>query len=1512
MAINEQINLDIAPFLESLKKISTEAAKIGASVRDVLSKSGTVKLGVEVESGDLTKIKEEIEGLTKETTIKVNADTEGLTIDKNGKVRNALGQFAKGFQVINGEIVKTSTSLDNFGKKGGVFSALNTQLDGLKNKFKEGQEAASSGGGIFGNIASKAGELASPIGLATAALGTFSAAAISAFTEYKALDTNIQNIGTLGVEASGLSLDRFEGLINDLSKRVPDSASNIANGVYNAISAGITGTEEEIVKFVETASKVAVAGLSDTNAAVNGLTSVVNAYGTGAKGAEDASNIFFATIKAGKTSFNELNAGLANVIPAASAAGIGFDEVGASIAKLTTVGIPTAQATTQIRGAIIELQKPAKPLAEALAKIGLNASNMGAQLKKPATEGGGLINTLQKLQESAAKSGQSLVQIFGSSEAAAAALSLTGENAKSSLDIFANIRKDAESGVAEKAFLAASKSIDVQIKIIKNNVQGVFNDIFKTLKPIVESIGSAFFDLYEVIAPTLKNTFNQIGGIFQNLWDILKPIMAGIAAVIAVGWSTTVAVFTAGVNILSRVVQGIKNIFAPVFSSISKIFGDTGKSTLTLSDIFQGFGKFITVLSDILVGVTDVFFDTGAALFELGATIGKYAIAPFKFLADLIASIVGYISSFVSSGEKATNTSKKLGTETQKTTGFFQKLGEILFSIPNLLSGISGAIQAFTGILSDVGDVFTNVFENGIGGSVEKLLNIFSNAGSKIGDGFNKGWNKKAQERAEADKKAAEENAKAQIDAQNKALEKDKTDEKAKEKQESLLKILEERFAKSKDLIDIENQKNKLELENLRISQGQELSKQDKNDLAKKELENAEKLAKEYEKIFKITRDGDKIKIGVNLPKDEKLKVEKNILTLLSDVNSKKLALNVGVVESKDFKKQLEEIAEKFGADLEINTNLRIKKDQLIQERDSAIANLEALKIQLKAELGINTDTDVIDAIKESIKGIDEKIKGLLSTDVSLNVSPNFSLDEAQKAKDAFFAALNATESEIKAKLSISTDDKEKEGLRALLEQINKQRQDGDKKYLDFKKQFDEDRFNAELALIEDASQREIAIKIRGLLKQRDEELKNTQLTEQGRKNIIARYQSEIDKLTQKSGSDYVSFLNDSFSQLGQTIGQAFAPATKEQQKLYDDAKKELDEVNAKHQERINQIDAELAAIKDTTKTGGVLYNKNAEKITQLEEDKKNAIIEYNKEIEESTKKLEENSIDSADRIRTALAASFQNIRDIATQRLNEAAKNMGESLAKTGLDFNNLAAAGLAATTSILAGFGQLIAQGGATLGDFAKLAASTVIDTVQVALNAYAAQIFAVNAGALPFGLGIPAALGIIATMNGLLAIAKASLGGIGAEDGVVGIKKSYNKRKGVSDTIPLWVAPNETIINAKQSIKNMPLLKAINDGGSITDGIIKTLSNSELRELSSKLAPQNKNISLNLEKNIVPVSVMQKNNDEEIIKMLKNFNIKLERDERINVGGKFRISGRDMEVLFAKEQKRKTRGY
>ena len=388
-----ELTIDVRPFLEALKKATAAAG------------------------GDVKKLEQELSGI--EADIKIQADTN--------QARSAIGQLQAEVAGLGDEQVRVSadtgearTNTEQLGAEiaglGGTAAQTGDQIEkelggslsSIKSRFGDGFLGGIIGGGVAGAVSSAIGSITNLTG--------------AAFDEYKKLDSSIQNIGTLGVEAAGLSLDRFKQLATDLSTQLPDTAGNIANGIYNAISAGITGTEEEIAGFVEVAGKVAVAGLSDTNTAVNALTSVVNAYGLGVEGADEVSNTFFAAIKAGKTSFEELNAGLANVVPAASAAGIGFDEVAGTIAKLTTVGIPTAQATTQLRSAIVELQKPSKPLADALAKIGLNAQNMGAELAKPREQGGGLVNVLQRLQASAAESGQSLTQIFGSAEAASAAL----------------------------------------------------------------------------------------------------------------------------------------------------------------------------------------------------------------------------------------------------------------------------------------------------------------------------------------------------------------------------------------------------------------------------------------------------------------------------------------------------------------------------------------------------------------------------------------------------------------------------------------------------------------------------------------------------------------------------------------------------------------------------------------------------------------------------------------------------------------------------------------------------------------------------------------------------------------------------------------------------------------------------------------------------------------------------------------------------------------------------------
>ena len=230
------------------------------------------------------------------------------------------------------------------------------------------------------------------------------------------LDKQVRNIGTLGTE----NFQQFTDLALEASTKIPDSAASIAAATYNAISAGISGTNEEIIGFVEEAGKAAVAGVSDIGTAVNAGTSILNAYKLEADDSGQVFDTFFATIKAGKTDFGELNSALANVIPTASASGISFQEVGAALAQMTSLAVPTVQASTKLNQVILELRKPGADLAAVMNAAGLSVRNISSTIQDQ-----GLIATLQQIEMAATGQGKALDQVFSSSEAASAALLVT-------------------------------------------------------------------------------------------------------------------------------------------------------------------------------------------------------------------------------------------------------------------------------------------------------------------------------------------------------------------------------------------------------------------------------------------------------------------------------------------------------------------------------------------------------------------------------------------------------------------------------------------------------------------------------------------------------------------------------------------------------------------------------------------------------------------------------------------------------------------------------------------------------------------------------------------------------------------------------------------------------------------------------------------------------------------------------------------------------------------------------
>lgn len=419
-------------------------------------------------------------------------------------VADALGPLGKGIKPIDETAWKKS-----FTEAATQAGKLGDELDKNRNRASEFEKALK-----FTATVTAVQQVSSAIsGLAAPLIG---------------LDTQVKNIGTLGVAG----FEEFRDLALDLSKKVPDSAATIAAGAYNAISAGITGTNEEIIGFVETASKVAVAGVSDTNSAVNGLTSVLNAYKLGAAGAASVSDTFFAAIKLGKTSFNEMNAGLANVVPAASAAKVSFSEVSAVIAQMTALGVPTAQATTQIRAAIIELQKPGSQLASVMAGVSvevdgvqqsLTASNIGKVLEKQ-----GLTKTLQQIEQSAKGMGLSMTQVFSSSEAASAALLTTGDNAARMNLTFQQVQNEIAGGAASKAYEVAAQGIAAQTNVILNNVQAFVASGLSVLGDGFLTVTDAATKLAPTLATVaqLKNILPE--GLGKNALEFGKAILQSV------------------------------------------------------------------------------------------------------------------------------------------------------------------------------------------------------------------------------------------------------------------------------------------------------------------------------------------------------------------------------------------------------------------------------------------------------------------------------------------------------------------------------------------------------------------------------------------------------------------------------------------------------------------------------------------------------------------------------------------------------------------------------------------------------------------------------------------------------------------------------------------------------------------------------------------------------------------------------------------------------------------------
>lgn len=316
----------------------------------------------------------------------------------------------------------------------------------------------------------------------------------------------------------GTSQDAMDAMTNNVKKFskefgvVPDQ---VIPALYQALSAGIP--QDNVFAFLETAQKAAKGGVTDLTTAVNGISSVVNAYGADTINATQASDLMFTAVKMGKTTFEEMSNALYNVTPTTAALGVKFGDVTAAMSAMTAQGIPTNVATTQLRQLFVELSKEGTKTSDVFEKIA------GKSFKQFVAEGGNTQQALQLLEGYAGKTNVGINDLFGSVEAGSAALALTGRGADTftkNLDAMNN-----SAGATDTAFGTMQKGIGPLIDKFKAWAAVILIDIGEKVAPVIQKIVD-WFDKHRVAAYALAGV---IGGVLLAALGAYI-ISAGIAA----------------------------------------------------------------------------------------------------------------------------------------------------------------------------------------------------------------------------------------------------------------------------------------------------------------------------------------------------------------------------------------------------------------------------------------------------------------------------------------------------------------------------------------------------------------------------------------------------------------------------------------------------------------------------------------------------------------------------------------------------------------------------------------------------------------------------------------------------------------------------------------------------------------------------------------------------------------------------------------------------------------------
>lgn len=698
--ITIEIGGDTKQLQDSLKQVNSTLKDTQSALKDV---DGLLKM--DPGNVDLLKQKQEyLNTAIEETKKKLEQEKQAL---EQMKANNTTGQITEEQKALEREIVDTQQSL----------KGLEGELKEFGTVGKQQVQAVAQSMAEVGEKVQTAGQKVSAVGdkMTAAVSAPIAAAGVGALKASIEYEDALAKLSTIA-DTSEVSMEDLSSQILQLSKDSGIAAETLANNVYDAISAGqATG---DAVNFVANATQLARAGFTSTDAALDILTTSLNAYGLESQEVARVSDVLINTQNLGKTTVDQLAASMGKVIPTAKANGVEIEDLAGAYAVMTANGIATAETTTYFNSMLNELGKSGSAAANAFAAGTEHIKEGGLTMKEAMDMGWELTDVLSILDEQAAESGTTISNMFGSAEAgkAAAVLWDNGDKLNAAVEAMGN-----SAGATETAYgklNTTSFEIDKTLNELKITMLEIGDVLKSDLMPYFEKGVKKVKELTTAFSNMSKEEKDQvikIAGVVAAIGPLLSVggrLISGIGTVMTMGpqISAALTALTGPIGIVIAAVAALAAAFATLWATDegfqAQWTGVFDELTVSIQPVIDALGLLWDTIVTTLQALWDVFGDDIIAQFKL------------VFVDTLVPMILDFVNVF-------TGIVKLIGDIVHGDwDAAWQDLKQIATNLVDML--VKGVGNLFTGMLTNTLNIIRKL--------VDGLVNMFVELGNKLGE----------------------------------------------------------------------------------------------------------------------------------------------------------------------------------------------------------------------------------------------------------------------------------------------------------------------------------------------------------------------------------------------------------------------------------------------------------------------------------------------------------------------------------------------------------------------------------------------------------------------------------------------------------------------------------------------------------------------------------------------------------------------------------------------------------